>query len=214
MRRELEVYGRAILRDILDKLNLMQKVFITAGQYDRSLNERMPEIVTDVIDQAEAATAGAAVREQICGGARSALERWSTQGLGDLAADSATKLDELVDHLVARVFDALSGSDVTDAAAVPAAEAVRELVLAPRRRYRGENWRRAISACNPGRWPTSWPTSSSGIWHARKPGNRSQRRFPRWRARRWEGPTPRRGARPWRRCSRCRRRPRPGSTAS
>lgn len=125
VRRELEVYGRAILRDILDKLNLMQKVFITAGQYDRSLNERMPEIVTDVIDQAEAATAGAAVREQICGGARSALERWSTQGLGDLAADSATKLDELVDHLVARVFDALSGSDVTDAAAVPAAEAVR-----------------------------------------------------------------------------------------
>ena len=125
VRRELEVYGRAILRDILDKLNLMQKVFITAGQYDRSLSERMPEIVTDVIDQAEAATAGAAVREQICGGARRALERWSTQGLGDLAADSATKLDELVDHLVARVFDALSGSDVTDAAAAPAAEAVR-----------------------------------------------------------------------------------------
>ena len=53
----------------------MQKVFITAGQYDRSLSERMPEIVTDVIDQAEAATAGAAVREQICGGARRALAR-------------------------------------------------------------------------------------------------------------------------------------------
>ena len=125
VRRELEVYGRAILRDILDKLNLMQKVFITAGQYDRSLSERMPEIVTDVIDQAEAATAGAAVREQICGGARRALAQWSTQGLGDLAADSATKLDELVDHLVARVFAALSGSDVTDAAAAPAEEAVR-----------------------------------------------------------------------------------------
>ena len=125
VRRELEVYGRAILRDILDKLNLVQKVFITAGQYDRSLNERMPEIVTDVIDQAEAATAGAAVREQICGGARRALAQWSKQGLGDLAADSATKLDELVDHLVARVFDALSGSDVTDAAAAPAEEAVR-----------------------------------------------------------------------------------------
>ena len=125
VRRELEVYGRAILRDILDKLNLMQKVFITAGQYDRSLSERMPEIVTDVIDQAEAATAVAAVREQICGGARRALAQWSKQGLGDLAVDSATKLDELVDHLVARVFDALSGSDVTDAPAAPAEEAVR-----------------------------------------------------------------------------------------
>lgn len=125
VRRELEVYGRAILRDILDKLNLMQKVFITAGQYDRSLSERMPEIVTDVIDQAQAATAGAAVREQICGGARHALAQWSTHGLGDLAADSATRLDELVDHLVARVFDALSGSGVTADAAAPAEEAVR-----------------------------------------------------------------------------------------
>lgn len=125
VRRELEVYGRVILRDILDKLNLMQKVFITAGQYDRSLSERMPEIVTDVIDQAEAATAGAAVREQICGGARRALAQWSSQGMGDLAVDSATKVDELVDHLVARVFAALSGSDVTDAAAAPAEEAVR-----------------------------------------------------------------------------------------
>jgi len=124
VRRELEVYGRAILRDILDKLNLMQKVFISAGQYDRSLSERMPEIVTDVIDQAEAATAGAKVREQICGGARRALEQWSGQGLGDLAADSATKLDELVDHLVARVFDALAGGGVTGAAA-PAEAAVR-----------------------------------------------------------------------------------------
>ena len=125
VRRELEVYGRAILRDILDKLNLMQKVFITAGQYDRSLSERMPEIVTDVIDQAEAATAGAAVREQICAGAQRAMAQWSTQGLGDLAADSATQLDELVDHLVARAFDALSGSGVTDADAAPAEEAVR-----------------------------------------------------------------------------------------
>ena len=125
VRRELEVYGRAILRDILDKLNLMQKVFITAGQYDRSLSERMPEIVTDVIDQAEAATAGDAVREQICGGARRALTQWSTQGLGDLAAASVAKIDELVDHLVARVFDALSGGEVTDAAAAPAEEAVR-----------------------------------------------------------------------------------------
>ena len=125
VRRELEVYGRAILRDILDKLNLMQKVFITAGQYDRSLSERMPEIVTDVLAQAEAATAEAAVREQICGGARRALAQWSTQGLGNLAADSASQLDELVDHLVARVFDAFSGTAATDGVPAPAEVAVR-----------------------------------------------------------------------------------------
>ena len=125
VRRELEVYGRAILRDILDKLNLMQKVFITAGQYDRSLNERMPEIVTDVIDQAEAATATAVVRAQIAAGARRALTQWSARGLGDLAADAMPELERLVDHLLAGVFDAITGTGVTDAAATPAEEAVR-----------------------------------------------------------------------------------------
>ena len=125
VRRELQVYGRAILRDILDKLNLMQKVFITAGQYDRSLSERMPEIVTDVIDQAAAATATAVVREQIAAGTRHALAQWSTRGLGDLAADAAPQLERLVDHLVARVFDAITGNGGTDVAGAPVEEAVR-----------------------------------------------------------------------------------------
>ena len=125
VRSQLEVYGRSILRDILDKLNLMQKVFVTAAQYDRSLNERMPEIVTSVIDQAEAATASPQVREQIAAGARRALTRWSTQGLGDLAADSAVQLDDVVDHLVARVFATFSGSGGTEAAAALAVEAVQ-----------------------------------------------------------------------------------------
>lgn len=130
VRRELEVYGRAILRDVLDKLNLMQKVFITAGQYDRSLNERMPQIVTDVIDQAEAATANDKVREQICAGARRALAQWSAGGLGNLTADSAAQLDELVDHLVGRVFDAISGRGAPDAA--PLVEAGRRWYLEQR----------------------------------------------------------------------------------
>ena len=132
VRRELEVYGRVILRDVLDKLNLVQKVFVTAGQYDRSLNERMPEIVTDVIDQAEAATAGDRVREQICAGARRALARWSAGSLGSLTADSAAQIDELVDHLVGRVFDAVAGRGAPDAAAAPLVEAGRRWYLEQR----------------------------------------------------------------------------------
>ena len=108
VRRELEVHGRSILRDILDKLNLMQKVFITAGQYDRTLSQRMPEIVTDVIDQAEAATATTAVRDHICSGARRALAQWRARGLGDLAGGTEPQLDDLVDHLVQRVFGAIT----------------------------------------------------------------------------------------------------------
>ena len=111
MRRQLEVRGRALLRDILDKLNVMQRMFVTVGQYDDSLNERMPEIVTDVIDQAEAAAATGAVQEQIVAAARKALTRWGERGVRELTGDTAEQLDGLVDHLVRRVFDALAGAD-------------------------------------------------------------------------------------------------------
>ena len=111
MRRQLEVRGRALLRDILDKLNVMQRMFVTVGQYDESLNERMPQIVTDVIDQAEAAAATGAVQEQVVTAVRDALTRWGERGVRELTGDTADQLDDLVDHLVRRVFDALAGSD-------------------------------------------------------------------------------------------------------
>ena len=53
MRGELEMRGRLLLHNILDRLNLMQKLFIGAAQYDRTLRERMPEFVDDALHQLE-----------------------------------------------------------------------------------------------------------------------------------------------------------------
>lgn len=55
MRRELETQGRILLRGVLDRLNILQKLFVGAAQYDRTLNERMPEIVDDALLQIERA---------------------------------------------------------------------------------------------------------------------------------------------------------------
>ena len=55
MRRELETQGRILLRGVLDRLNILQKLFVGATQYDRTLNERMPEIVDDALLQIERA---------------------------------------------------------------------------------------------------------------------------------------------------------------
>ena len=124
MRRQLEVRGRALLRDILDKLNVMQRMFVTVGQYDESLHQRMPEIVTDVIDQAEAAAATAAVQEQIVAAAHRALTGWGERGVRELTGDTAGQLDALVDHLVRRVFDALAGVDGSGPGQSPVVRAV------------------------------------------------------------------------------------------
>ena len=56
IRGELETRGRLLLHNVLDRLNLMQKLFIGAAQYDRTLRDRMPEIVDDALRQLEHST--------------------------------------------------------------------------------------------------------------------------------------------------------------
>ena len=46
---ELEIHGRRLLEDIINKLNKIQRFLMSAGQYDRTLDGNMAEIVTDTI---------------------------------------------------------------------------------------------------------------------------------------------------------------------
>ena len=48
-REELSARGRELLPRILEKLSDLQKLFLTAGQFDRRLNEQMPEIVDETV---------------------------------------------------------------------------------------------------------------------------------------------------------------------
>jgi uncharacterized membrane-anchored protein YjiN (DUF445 family) len=50
---ELEIHGRVFLSNAILKLNVFQRFFISAGQYDKTLHDRMPEIVDDLIRQLE-----------------------------------------------------------------------------------------------------------------------------------------------------------------
>ncbi len=49
MHTELEENGILILKNIIDKLNIFQKFFISMGQYDKTLEEEMPGIIDDII---------------------------------------------------------------------------------------------------------------------------------------------------------------------
>jgi len=52
-RAEMEIKGRELLSRVLEKLNLLQRFLLSAGQYDRRLDEKMPEIVEDAIQTLE-----------------------------------------------------------------------------------------------------------------------------------------------------------------
>jgi len=52
IRKEMESKGRILLRNIFLKLNTFQRFFISAGQYDTTLEQKMPEIINELIDSA------------------------------------------------------------------------------------------------------------------------------------------------------------------
>ena len=52
-RAVLSERGRELLPRIVEKLSEMQKLFISAGQFDRRLNEKMPEIIDETIQAVE-----------------------------------------------------------------------------------------------------------------------------------------------------------------
>jgi uncharacterized membrane-anchored protein YjiN (DUF445 family) len=63
--RGLEIQGRIFLNNAIPKLSMLQRFFISAGQYDKTLHERMPEIIDDLIEQLEALLYDADTRRRI-----------------------------------------------------------------------------------------------------------------------------------------------------
>jgi hypothetical protein len=62
---ELEIQGRIFLNNAILKLSIFQRFFISAGQYDKTLSERMPEIIDDLIEQLEALLSDTGIRKRI-----------------------------------------------------------------------------------------------------------------------------------------------------
>ncbi|MDR1318985.1 MAG: DUF445 family protein, partial [Treponema sp.] len=73
--RELETRGRIFLAGAILKLNVFQRFFISAAQYGKTLHERMPEIIDDLIGQLEELFAEEAARRRILGFADSLVLR-------------------------------------------------------------------------------------------------------------------------------------------
>ncbi len=51
IRDQLESQGRLFLKDVLLRLNVFQRFFLSATQYDKTLTERMPEIIDDLVEK-------------------------------------------------------------------------------------------------------------------------------------------------------------------
>ena len=84
IKTELTVRGKRILQDILRQLTSVQRFLLSAGQYDRTLEEKMPDIVSDLLNTVENALLEPANRGKVFSGLREALDRLTSQRLADI----------------------------------------------------------------------------------------------------------------------------------
>lgn len=73
LRPELERRARELVRSALEKLNTVQRFLVRAGQYDRRLDEKMPEIVEDALRQIGGFLADEGSQEALAGAVRGVL---------------------------------------------------------------------------------------------------------------------------------------------
>lgn len=86
IKKELELRGRFLLEDILEKLNRVQRFLLSVGQYDRTLEENMGSIVDDVLKQLSEAGRDPDNKEKLLVMITSRLRSISQLSLGEIAA--------------------------------------------------------------------------------------------------------------------------------
>ena len=65
IRLELESRGRIFFRNTMFKLNAFQRFFLSAGQYDQTLEEKMPEIIDELTTEADSLLRNERVKEKL-----------------------------------------------------------------------------------------------------------------------------------------------------
>ena len=111
IRRELESKGRVFLRNVFLKLNVFQRFFLSAGQYDLTLEERMPEIIDDLISNAQEMLNDDRVKKTLTGAVASSFYGVVGQGnkIGMLLNISEADKKKFDDFLFEKLMSAADG---------------------------------------------------------------------------------------------------------
>ncbi len=113
-KRDLESRGRILLKDILDKLNIVQKFFVSVTQYETTLAEKMPEIISDALDSLEAVLSDSDTRQKILATLRNSLNKWRQKGIADVVFKHGIDVEKGADTIVDHFFRYLEQPDTPD----------------------------------------------------------------------------------------------------
>jgi len=103
MRETLASRGRELLPRVLEKLNLMQRFLLSAGQFDKRIDEKMPEIVDETLDALERLLRETAQQRAVRDKVLLALQDWRSSIRS--SQDAALVVSGLVDGILDRLTD-------------------------------------------------------------------------------------------------------------
>jgi uncharacterized membrane protein YheB (UPF0754 family) len=112
--QKLEYQGRIFLTEVILKLNVFQRLFLSAAQYDRTLSSQMPDIIDELIDRVNSLLTEDEIRLKALDSLESAVNRFQEslaqnhEVLGTLlsiGSEEKAKLDQLLCSRLLRLID-------------------------------------------------------------------------------------------------------------
>jgi len=99
--------ARAVLASAVERLNLLQRIIVGAAQFDRRLDERMPEIVDEIVAALERLARNPANQARLMAAAGGAVRDWRDGIAADprRAGELAGRASQLVGKLAAGLAD-------------------------------------------------------------------------------------------------------------
>ncbi len=111
IRRELETRGKRLVSNILEKLNIFQRFIVSVAQYDVTIQEKMPEIVEEVLKYFEELLNDEQQQAQVVTVVKKAILNWRKKEIGSLFKQSPEELSAKAGSLVKKIWEYLRKQD-------------------------------------------------------------------------------------------------------
>jgi uncharacterized membrane protein YheB (UPF0754 family) len=111
VKAELRQRGGLLLIDVLNKLNVFQKFFVSLAQYDKTLGEKMPQIIDDALNHLELSLNQVENKEAIIKAVDKAIRQWRERKIGEVARQAGMDLSATAERLFTFVFRLLENEN-------------------------------------------------------------------------------------------------------
>jgi uncharacterized membrane protein YheB (UPF0754 family) len=111
IRKQLEIQGLLLFKQVIIKMNAFQRFFISAGQYDVTLEEKMPEIISSLTEQIESYLKSESAEKKILGILETEMNGFSEKhpdvSLEKLLGLDGEKKEKLDSFLAGKILEAV-----------------------------------------------------------------------------------------------------------